>query len=600
MSAPRGLDEVRRELQRLGYLSHRLERFLLQDALKPDRPGRTLVSLAIKIGLLAGCALALVNAFALAAANGLLASASADLPLLFLHLWPPLAVASGLGFLAVAGVFLAILARWPRRRLAPLRGAAAVTVAALVVGLGLSRGWELVLGLPRWQRVVVALALPLLAAALARLTADGLLAFEVRLARWAPTERSIRRRTVAVGLAATLVLLGALALFAPAAKSEPAPGSLPMSPGERVVLLGIDGVLPDELDYLLAHGDLPRLAELVKSGGVVAGYRRSRGEPPAAFWTTVATGLDPAAHGVVSLDTYRPAGLRTPLARSGPWRAYWEWVERPLGLAEYRPLMAHGRRAQTVWELGARGGAPVAALGWWATYPAEPIPGIVLAHDAYHLLAAGAPGAVAPESRREEMLERVRATEAGPFAEAVASALPPAAAQRALDRALLPDRFLRAVARAEAARAPKVLALYQPGGDLLAEGWTAGELPLEYLLRLQLVEIDTLVADLIEGAGTLVAVFDPGRRGGNEGRAVVWRGACSAAGRPEVDPRALAAGLLRAAGLPQSRQLPAPPDFCVWPPPPATVPTYGARDFAAAPADGGAEYLENLRALGYL
>ncbi|MCB1009595.1 MAG: alkaline phosphatase family protein, partial [Acidobacteria bacterium] len=395
-------------------------------------------------------------------------------------------------------------------------------------------------------------------------------------------------------------LLGAVALLAPGERATAAPGSLPMSPGERVVLIGVDGVLPDEIDYLLAHGDLPNLAERVRAGGVVAAYRRPAEEPPAAFWTTVATGLAPAQHGVVSLDTYRPLGVTTPLARSGPWRAYWRGVEAPIGLAEYRPLLAHGRRAPAVWELAARGGAPVAALGWWATYPAEPLPGLVLAHDAYHLLLEGAPGAVAPEERRPDLEELARATEPGPFQEAVASALPETQARGALDRALLPDRFLREVARREGARQPKVLALYQPAADLLAEGWTAGELPLEYLLRLQLVEIDALVGELAEGVGTLVVLFDPGRRGSGEGRAVVWRGSCTAGKRPQVDPRALGSGLLRAAGMPQSRELPPPPDFCFWPPPPATVDRFGARELAEAPEDGGTEYLESLRSLGYL
>ncbi|MCB1008923.1 MAG: hypothetical protein KDB94_08510, partial [Acidobacteria bacterium] len=165
MSAPRDLDEVRRELQRRGYLSHRLERFLLQDALRPERPGRALVSLAVKIGLLAGSALALVNASALAAANSLFERSPGDLVALFLHLLPPLAVASGLGFLLVAALFLGLLARLPRRRFEPLRWAAAFAVAATVLAVGVARGWDLLVALPRWQRLVAAVALPLVGAA---------------------------------------------------------------------------------------------------------------------------------------------------------------------------------------------------------------------------------------------------------------------------------------------------------------------------------------------------------------------------------------------------------------------------------------------------
>src|SRR5215470_4799168 len=88
---PGDLDGVRSELRRLGYLSHRFERYLLQDALRPRRPGRTLLDLTAKVALLSGAALALVLAFALAAANRSLTATPLDLLALFLHLFPPIA-----------------------------------------------------------------------------------------------------------------------------------------------------------------------------------------------------------------------------------------------------------------------------------------------------------------------------------------------------------------------------------------------------------------------------------------------------------------------------------------------------------------------------
>ena len=80
MSDPRELELARRELQRLGYLSHRVERFLLRDALEPVGEPRALALLAAKVGLLAGMLLALANTLALASANGLLARLAARPP----------------------------------------------------------------------------------------------------------------------------------------------------------------------------------------------------------------------------------------------------------------------------------------------------------------------------------------------------------------------------------------------------------------------------------------------------------------------------------------------------------------------------------------
>ena len=100
MGDPRELELARRELQRLGYLSHRVERFLLRDALEPVGEPRALALLAGKVGLLAGMLLALANTLALASANGLLANAPFDLLPLFFHLLPPL-VAAGRRLVAV-------------------------------------------------------------------------------------------------------------------------------------------------------------------------------------------------------------------------------------------------------------------------------------------------------------------------------------------------------------------------------------------------------------------------------------------------------------------------------------------------------------------
>ena len=67
-----------------------------------------------------------------------------------------------------------------------------------------------------------------------------------------------------------------------------------------------------------------------------------------------------------------------------------------------------------------------------------------------------------------------------------------------------------------------------------------------------------------------------------------------------VQPEELAAGLFRAAGLPQSGELPAPPGVCRWPDPPARIPSYGRRETAGAAASASDEYLRNLRSLGYV
>jgi hypothetical protein len=609
------LESVRAELRRLGYLSHGVERFLLQDALRPRPPWRALLVLALKVAGLAGAPVAVAAAFALAGANGALTASPLDVLALFAHLCLPIAAAVGAAFLGLCAVLALALRLWPARgaeALAPVLAIAAVGAAA---ALGFWGGRHLLADLPGWALAAAAVGGPLLAYALVRVLCDGLLALAIRLTALPPRGARLSRRSMGLALTAAVVLVTLPLLLAARPPAPPAAAILPAAPGTRVLLLGIDGVLPEEFDYLLARGDLPEMGRLLAAGGWVASYLRED-VAPATFWTTVSTGRAASAHGVAALDSFRPLGVETPLLRSGPLRLYWQRAALPLGLAEYRPVLANRRAAWTVWELAARGGLPIAAVNWWATFPAEPLPGLVMAHGAYHLLAEGSPGALAPQSARSR-IEELRRAAAGPLESSAASgrrdplaaALPPQAAAAVLERALVPDRFYRRTLERELERAPRAAALYLPGLDLAADGWQGGDVALADLVRQELSAADALLAGAAPEPpeiGALAVVLDPGRRGGPAGRALAgrvlfWRREGCAAPQARVEPRAVAAALLRDLGLPQSAELLEPPGDCPWPQPPARLAAYPARPAAApGPAPVSEEYLRNLRALGYL
>jgi hypothetical protein len=527
-----------------------------------------------------------------------------------------------------------------------------------------------------------------------------------------------------------------------AARDTGAPPSplLPMAPGERVLVLGLDGVLPDEVEYLLRRGDLPAMAALERQGGRLLRYPRPD-EPPAALWTSLATGLAPPEHGVAALDSFLPLGVRTPLARSGFLRSYWSRVEVPLHLSAYRPVLSNRRSAFTLWELASRGGAPVLAVNWWATFPAPRVAGLVLSHDAYQLLRQGAAGAVSASDATADLLRQARDIAAAPApglpssdaadfevasapggdgepygtgAAVVGSDGPDALASRAAgegrgagaagrgaggnrgagaegrgadrdhgsgaeagggsggltvlnaalpareaaavgERAVRPDWFYRRVFASRlgaSGSAPGAAALYLPGLDIAAAGWQGSDVAFGDLVRQELRAADRLLTQALaeSGWGSIVVVFDPGRRlaptaagateqaagslasipsrpsrpsrrsrlaaslagdpagAQNSGRVLLWqRRGCS----PEpvaTTLESIAAGLLRTLGLPQSAELPPPPAQCHWPDAPATVATYGHPPptptagvaSAAGAAAEGTEYLQNLRSLGYL
>ncbi|HEV2852809.1 MAG TPA: hypothetical protein VHC97_08390 [Thermoanaerobaculia bacterium] len=601
------LEGVRSELRRLGYLDHGFERFLLQDALRPRQPARTLLLLTAKVGLLSGLALALILSLALAVANGNLTASPLDLAALFLHLFPPISIGTGLAFLALCGVILLVIRLYHVRRIETLSLVVALAAGGGLLALALRIGREVLAEGRLSQVVILTIATPPVVYALIQLVYQGLLTLAIRFTEEAPVGRLFSRRWLGLAILSAIALLTVPAVVSARRAPVEAPAALPTGPGERVLLLGIDGVLPEEAEYLLALGELPALGRLAREGRVLSYERKA--EPPASFWTAVATGVPGPDHGVSSLDSFLPLGVKTPLARSGPLRVWWSRVEVPLGLAEYRPILANRRRAFTLWELASRGGEPSLAVNWWATYPAEPTPGLVVSHGAFQLLEEKAAGTVEPATALPGIAALARSVAAGGpefrIDPRLAAALPPAEAASVLERALRPDRFYRQVFARGLAKAPRAAALYLPGLDIAADGWRGGGVAFADLVRSELAETDRLLARALDGVGTVAVVLDPGRRRpGGQGRVILWRRqgrlqGCTA-GRAATTPEAVASALLRALGLPQSEELPAPPAGCRWAPPPVAVASYGEPRRGAPQGPESAEYLESLRSLGYL
>jgi hypothetical protein len=596
MAEGHDLEGVRTELRRLGYLDHGFERFLLQDALRPRHRQGALLRLTAKVAALLGLALAPAIALLLAAVNGNLGSNPMDALVLAAHLLPPVVLGGGLAFLALAGGMVLAVRIYHVRRIETLSLAVAVSVGAAGLAFAGRAVWELVGSGHAWLVALFFVATPLLLYGMVKLVYHGLVAFSLLLTR----DVRLGHLTLGRWLALAVVVAGAI-LAVPAVVSarrhaDAPPPFLPTGHGERVLLVGVDGVLPEELDYLLARGVLPGASELLANGGSMLRYPR-RPEPPASFWTSIATGVAGPGHGVVALDSFRPLGVESPLARSGPLRLYWDAV-LPLGLAEYRPLLANRRRAFAFWELASRGGASALAVNWWATFPAEPLPGLVVAHGAYQLLQDGAEGAMAPQQQRAAVVSLARAArrESSPLAAAL-----PAGDPKSVDAlALAPDRFYRAVALRGQAQS-RAVALYLPAIDIAAAHLAESSLPFADLVREELAATDALLGQVQGGFGTVALVFDPGRRrAGGEGRVLLWRqaGSCGATG--DITATQVASALLRALGLPQSRELPPPPSACRFAPPPLTVATYGQPERAVSLGREGGEYLKSLRSLGYL
>ena len=149
--------------------------------------------------------------------------------------------------------------------------------------------------------------------------------------------------------------------------------------GRRVIFIGLDGADWSLLDAYAADGTMPTLARLVREGS----QRGPRRPAPAA----VASRVDDDA------DRRQPA--RAPHPRLPP--------------REPRDAPAradHQRRAAGARDLehGECGRQEVGSLGFWATYPAEPVNGLMVSDRLFTFLyseAAPPPGVVFPASLQD-------------------------------------------------------------------------------------------------------------------------------------------------------------------------------------------------------
>lgn len=147
--------------------------------------------------------------------------------------------------------------------------------------------------------------------------------------------------------------------------------------GRPVLFVGLDGADWELLDRYVAAGAMPQLARLVEegSGGTLMSLH-----PPLSplVWTTIMTGVGPLEHGILDFTRWSPLDGRK------------------------EPITADERRVPALWNMATYAGRRVAALGMWATYPAEPVNGLMVSDRLFSFLWKGeAPprGVVFPPER---------------------------------------------------------------------------------------------------------------------------------------------------------------------------------------------------------
>jgi hypothetical protein len=165
---------------------------------------------------------------------------------------------------------------------------------------------------------------------------------------------------------------------------------------QPVLLIGMDGIEWNVVIPMLREGRLPAIASLMERGtyGLLHTLKPTLSPP---IWTTIATGKMPQEHGILDFATISAPGQPPKL------------------------LTNRDRRTKAIWNIATDYDKRVAVIGWWMTFPVEPVNGIMVAQTNTSeqiyadgeaaiwkgQLISGVPGQVYPPERQAEIMSLV-------------------------------------------------------------------------------------------------------------------------------------------------------------------------------------------------
>ncbi|HZN03823.1 MAG TPA: alkaline phosphatase family protein, partial [Candidatus Polarisedimenticolia bacterium] len=133
----------------------------------------------------------------------------------------------------------------------------------------------------------------------------------------------------------------------------------------RIVLVGLDSYTWRIADPLMRQGRMPHLKAIVDRG-VRANLRTITPILSPVIWTSIATGMKPSKHGIV------------------------DFVVSARDTGALIPVTSSMRRVPALWNVLGRQEVACDAVAWWASWPAEAVPGrIVSDRVAFQLFEQG-------------------------------------------------------------------------------------------------------------------------------------------------------------------------------------------------------------------
>jgi predicted AlkP superfamily phosphohydrolase/phosphomutase len=149
-------------------------------------------------------------------------------------------------------------------------------------------------------------------------------------------------------LSSLLTLATLLVLWQPGHAAEPNPNPF--------FLIGVDGMEWSVVDDLSAKGQLPNI-KAFRARAATAKLATDYGANSPIVWTTVATGMNKEVHGITNFDVATDTGTA--------------------------PVSSSMRKVPAIWNMVSLFNRKVMMLGWWGSWPAETVNGVIVTDRAH-------------------------------------------------------------------------------------------------------------------------------------------------------------------------------------------------------------------------
>lgn len=365
------MNTIEQQLREKGYFDGPLTGYLSHQ-LPPDLPPwRAILRISVQVGLIGGVAMGFLFSTAVLALNTYLIHSPIDCLKLFIGLTFGFSYLGCLLF-CVTGWLQITLLRFLQKPLSLdhfLAIRSGELAGVLLFFYGASWWWSLAINtgiyaLLSWASGLMFLFLFLLAFSLARLVN--------RLTRYRNDSRVMPRKELAVVALCALSILLFFVRYQSLSES-PLSWTTNVSKPEKfpppLLVIGIDGLSLDNLQYNLNKGNLTHFRNLLEKGTLVplSGFEGDQ----ASEWISLMTGHSTLVHGIKGLEQTQYPGYIQPLGPEQLWTYFFPFFRHSVLIT-----MQH-RRVKFLWEIASEAGFSVTAVNCWGTWPAEPLQGTV-------------------------------------------------------------------------------------------------------------------------------------------------------------------------------------------------------------------------------